>query len=146
MLPTSVCNTTVNGFKGTMNLKLLYPRKHSSITEGLSHITLSSTETFSKTIVLQYLYDKLPLVNMTAIGVLLRISIYTLPWHSLLSKSHTVSQHTSMEFYLRLRKVRKYHANYHKTQKSSISLHADLTNQISPKLLKKYWKYMTKLT
>jgi hypothetical protein len=82
-----------------MNIKLLHPGKHSSINEGLSHSILSSTATSSKTIVLQYFCDKLPLVNMTANGVLLRISIQTLPWQSLLSKSHTVTQHMSKEKY-----------------------------------------------
>jgi hypothetical protein len=84
----------VNALKGTMNLKLLHPGKHSSITEGLSHSTLPSTATSSKTTVLQYLYYKLPLVNTTANGILLGISIQNLSWHSLLSKSHRVSQHT----------------------------------------------------
>jgi len=29
-----VCNTVVNAFKGSTNIKLLLPGKHSSITEG----------------------------------------------------------------------------------------------------------------
>jgi hypothetical protein len=98
MLPISVRNTVVNAIKGTTNLKLLYPWKHYSINEELSHSTLSSTATSSNTTVLQHPYDKLPLVNMTANGVLLGISIQTLSWHSLLSKSHTVSQHTCQHY------------------------------------------------
>jgi len=96
MLPTLVRNTVVNALKGTTILKLLHPWKDPSIIEGLSHSTLSSTATSSKTTMLQYLYYKLPLVNTTANGVLLGISIQTLSWQSLLSKSHTVSQHMSI--------------------------------------------------
>jgi len=33
-LPTLVHNTVVNAFKGTTNVKLLHPGKHSSINEG----------------------------------------------------------------------------------------------------------------
>lgn len=53
MLPTLVRNTVVNALKGTTNLKLLHPGKDPSIIEGLSHSTLSSTATSSKTTKLQ---------------------------------------------------------------------------------------------